>query len=134
VGIAVGGFGVEADHEPFMVADPETELHAYLRRRRPEEEADVDAFLEALPAIREGKIAANINPTRSRTGLATVITGSHGHAVASVTLVGPTSQVLPRLESLSELLRQRVEAWRERSTAAREPILTRTGGPVPVDR
>jgi hypothetical protein len=31
--------------------------------------------------------------------------------------------VLPRLESLSELLRQRVEGWRERSTAAaREPI------------
>jgi DNA-binding IclR family transcriptional regulator len=111
-----------AGGKALLAALPETELHAYLRRRRPEEEADVNAFLEALPSIREGKIAVNITPKRSRTALATVITGSHGHAVASDTLVGPTSQVLPRLESLSELLRQRVEAWRERSTAAREPI------------
>jgi DNA-binding IclR family transcriptional regulator len=117
------GLLTTAGGKALLAALPETELHAFLRRRAPEEKADVDAFLEALPAIRESKIAINVNPTRSRTGLATVISDARGHAVASVTLVGPTTQVLPRLESLSELLRQCVEAWRERSTAAaREPI------------
>jgi DNA-binding IclR family transcriptional regulator len=117
------GLLTTAGGKALLAALPETELHAFLRRRAPEEKADVDAFLEALPSIRESRIAINVNPTRSRTGLATVISGAHGHAVAAVTLVGSTTQVLPRLESLSELLRQHVEGWRERSTAAaREPI------------
>jgi DNA-binding IclR family transcriptional regulator len=117
------GLLTTAGGKALLAALSEPELHAYLRRRQPEEQADVDAFLEALPAIRESKIAINVNPTRSRTGIATVIRGAHGHAVASVTLVGPTSQVLPRVETVSELLRQRVEAWRERSTGTtREPV------------
>jgi DNA-binding IclR family transcriptional regulator len=112
-----------AGGKALLAALPETELRGFLRSRRPEEQGNMDAFLEALPSIRENKIAVNINPTRSRTGLGTVIRGAHGNAVASVTLVGPTSQVLPRVETLSALLRQRVEAWHERSTAAaREPV------------
>jgi DNA-binding IclR family transcriptional regulator len=112
-----------AGGKALLAALPQTELAAYLRRRPSEERAEVEAFLEALPAIREKSIAININPTRSRTGLAAVISGSHGHAVASVTLVGPTSQVLPRIDTLSELLRQHVNEWRERSTGlVREPI------------
>lgn len=112
-----------AGGKALLAALPETELHSFLRRRQPEEQAHIDAFLEALPSIRENKIAINVNPDRFRTGLAGVIYGSHGHAVASVTLVGPTSQMLPRLESLSDLLRERVEQWRLRSTAGiREPI------------
>ena len=117
------GLLTTAGGKALLAALSEPELHAYLRRRQPEEQADVDAFLEALPSIRDSKIAINVNPTRSRTGIATVIRGWHGHAVASVTLVGPTSQVLPKVEALSELLRQRVEAWRERSMATtREPV------------
>jgi DNA-binding IclR family transcriptional regulator len=117
------GLLTTAGGKALLAALSEPELHAYLRRRQPEEQADVDAFLEALPSIRDSKIAINVNPTRSRTGIATVIRGSHGHAVASVTLVGPTSQVLPKVEALSELLRRRVEAWHERSTATtREPV------------
>jgi DNA-binding IclR family transcriptional regulator len=117
------GLLTTAGGKALLAALSEPELHAYLRRRQPEEQADVDAFLEALPSIRDSKIAINVNPTRSRTGIATVIRGSHGHAVASVTLVGPTSQVLPKVEALSELLRRRVEAWHDRSTAiVREPV------------
>jgi DNA-binding IclR family transcriptional regulator len=112
-----------AGGKALLAALPENELRGFLRRRQPAEQGEISSFLEALPSIRENKIAVNINPSRSRTGLATVILGPRGHAVASVTLVGATSQVLPRVETLSELLRRRVEAWRERSTAgAREPI------------
>ena len=101
---------------------PEVELEAYLRRRAPEERADVEAFLDACPAIRESRVAVNVRQT-SRTGVATVIRDPSGQAVASVTLVGLTPQVLPRLDTLSELLRQRTDEWREWSTAApREPI------------
>jgi DNA-binding IclR family transcriptional regulator len=102
---------------------PEVELEAYLRRRAPEERADVDGFLDARPAIRESRIAVNVRQTPSRTGVATVIRDPSGQGVASVTLVGPTSQVLPRLDTLSALLRQRTDEWREWSTATpREPI------------
>jgi len=97
---------------------PEGEVEAYLRRRGPEDREDVDAFLEACPAIRETGVAVNVIDRRARTGIGMVIRDSTGRPVASVTLSGPTSQVLPRLGTLSELLRQRVEAWRDRSTAA----------------
>jgi hypothetical protein len=52
-----------------------------------------------------------------------VIQGPSGHAIASVTLVGPTTQVLPRLEKLSTLLRQRVKEWRERSAASPRELI-----------
>ena len=102
---------------------PEVELEAYLRRRAPQERADVEAFLDACPAIRESRVAVNVRQTPSRTGVATVIRDPSGQVVASVTLVGSTSQVLSRLDTLSELLRQRTDEWREWSTATpREPI------------
>ena len=47
---------------------PEVELEAYLRRRAPEERADVEAFLDACPAIRgESRVAVNVRQTPSRT-------------------------------------------------------------------
>ena len=74
---------------------PEVELEAYLRRRAPQERADVEAFLDACPAIRESRVAVNVRQTPSRTGVATVIRDPSGQVVASVTLVGSTPQVLP---------------------------------------
>jgi DNA-binding IclR family transcriptional regulator len=112
-----------AGGKALLAALPETELQVYLRRRAPEEQADVEAFLDARPSIKESGIAVNVNQRRSRTGVATLIPGPSGHAVAAVTLVGPTTQVLPRLEKLSVLLRQRVDEWRERSTASPREVI-----------
>ena len=56
------GLLTTAGGKALLAALPETELHAFLRRRAPEEKADVDAFLEALPSIRESRIAINVNP------------------------------------------------------------------------
>jgi len=116
------GLLTTAGGQALLAELPEVELQAYLRRRAPEERADVDAFLDARPAIRESRIAVNVRQT-SRTAVATVIRDPSGQVVASVQLVGPTSQVLPRLDTLSALLRQRTDEWREWSTATpREPI------------
>ncbi len=87
---------------------PEGEMEAYLRRRGGDERGDVEAFLQACPAIRESRVAVNVSHARARTGVATIIPGSQGDAVASVTLVGPTPQVLPRIDNLAILLRERV--------------------------
>jgi DNA-binding IclR family transcriptional regulator len=118
-----------AGGKALLAALPETELRAFLRRRAPEEQPDVEAFLDARPSIRESGIAVNVNQRRSRTGVATVIRGPSGQAIAPVTLAGPTAEVLPRLEKLSVLLRHRVEEWRERSTA-----VPRSHGPLPRHR
>jgi DNA-binding IclR family transcriptional regulator len=112
-----------AGGKALLAALPERELEAYLRRRAPGEQADVEAFLDMRPSIKESGIAVNVNRQRSRTGVAAVIPGSSGQAVAAVRLVGPTSQVLPRLERLSALLRQRVAEWHERSTATPREVI-----------
>jgi DNA-binding IclR family transcriptional regulator len=106
-----------AGGKALLAALPETELRAFLRRRAPQEQPAVEAFLDARPSIQESGIAVNVSQRRSRTGVATVIRGPSGQAIAPVTLAGPTAEVLPRLEKLSVLLRHRVEEWRERSTA-----------------
>jgi DNA-binding IclR family transcriptional regulator len=92
-----------------LAALPEAELRGCLRHRPPGEQGNMDAFPETLPPVRENEI-----PTRSRTAAA--ILGPRGRAVASVTLVGSVSLVLPRVETLSALLRRRVEGWRNRPT------------------
>jgi DNA-binding IclR family transcriptional regulator len=120
-----------AGGKALLAALPETEVRAYLRRRPPEEQPHVEAFLDARPSIKESGIAVNVNQRRSRTGVATVIRGPSGQAVALITLAGPTSEVLPRLEKLSVLLRERVQQWRERSTAAPK---NGTGKPIKEDR
>jgi len=102
---------------------PETELDAFLRARKPDERQDVEAFLEMLPSIRESEIALNISEAGSRTGVATIVRAGSGQPVASVTLVGPSAQVLPRLDSLSALLKQRVEEWRDASSATPRELI-----------
>jgi len=100
----------------------EAELEAYLRRRGPEDQALVDEFLGTCASIRSSGVAVNHNRTLGRTGVGTVIRSASGNAIAAVTLLGPDSDVVPRLNALGELLRKRVTEWRLRSTTSREPI------------
>ena len=106
-----------------LLADlPEPELEAFLRSRPPSERSEVLAFVEEVGKIRDSQIAVNVNTDRVRTGIATVIRDASGRAVASVTLVGATPLVLPRLDDLGTLLLERVAEWRDRTVAAREVI------------
>jgi DNA-binding IclR family transcriptional regulator len=102
---------------------PENEMEAYLRRSPTVSKQEISEFLQSCQSIRESGIAVNVNPGRGRAALATVIRNSKGQAIASLTLVGPSTQVLPRVDALSILLRERVSEWQTRSIATpREPI------------
>ena len=102
---------------------PEAEMEAFLRRSSTASTEEISEFLQSCQGIRDSGVAVRVNPQRGRTGIATVLRNSKGQAVASVTLVGPTPQVLPRVDALSVLLRERVREWQTRSLATpREPI------------
>jgi DNA-binding IclR family transcriptional regulator len=107
----------------FLAALPEAELDSFLRSRRADESDDVHSFLEMLPSIRDAQIAVNVAEAGSRTGVATLLRSRSGQPVASVTLVGPSAQVLPQIDHLGSVLKKRVREWQTASNgAAREPI------------
>ena len=80
-----------AGGKALLAARPEAERESYLRRRS-EEEADlVDRFLEEYDEIRRTRIATNVRRNGSRFAIATTVNNPSGDAVASITLVGPTT-------------------------------------------
>lgn len=87
----------------------EAEREAYLRRHGTEQPELVDAFLEEYDAIRQTRIATNLRRTGSRLAIATAVHNPSGEAVASVTLVGPTPLVKPRVKELGQLLIRQVD-------------------------
>jgi DNA-binding IclR family transcriptional regulator len=106
-----------------LAALPEAELDSFLRSRSKGEQDDVHAFLEMVSSIRETEIAVNVAEAGSRAGVATLLRSASGQPVASVTLVGPSAQVLPQIDSLGAQLRKRVREWQAASNgAAREPL------------
>jgi DNA-binding IclR family transcriptional regulator len=101
---------------------PDAEREAYLRRRPAEESELVQQFLEELEEIQKTRIATNVRQGGARSAIATAVHNQSGEAAASITLVGPTTEVQPRVKKLSKLLLQRVDSWQERSIKAREAI------------
>jgi len=45
-----------------------------------------------------------------------------GEGVASVTIVGPTNDIRPRVDELSEVLLEHINNWERRAPIAREAI------------
>jgi len=111
-----------AGGKALLAARPQFERETYLRRRSREEAALVDRFLHEFDEINKTRIATNQNQTGTRFGLATTVHNRVGDAVATVTLVGPTSEVQPRLARLGKVLIKHVDAWAQRSVAPREAI------------
>lgn len=95
---------------------------AYLRRRTREEADLVERFLHEYGQISKSRVATNINPNGMRFGLAVAVHNRAGEDVASVTLVGSTPDMQPRLAKLSKVLLKHVDAWALRSVAPRQPI------------
>ncbi|OZD13105.1 IclR family transcriptional regulator [Rhodococcus sp. 06-156-3C] len=91
----------------------------FLRRRGRDEGHLVDEFLSQYDEIKLTGIAYNTLHNGTRTALATVVPGPNGKAAAEVTLVGPTTQVEPRLQELSALLLEHVGRWKNRSPGKR---------------
>jgi len=111
-----------AGGKALLAARPQIEREAYLRRRTREEADLVDKFLAEFAEINKSRIAINQNQTGTRFGLAATVHNRSGDAVASITLVGPTPDVRPRLAKLAKVLLKHVDAWAERSITPREAI------------
>jgi DNA-binding IclR family transcriptional regulator len=100
----------------------DAERESYLRRRSKDEAELVDQFLDEYQAIRKTRIATNMRRGGTRFAIATTVHNPASEAVASITLVGPTAHVQPRLKKLSQILCRHVDAWSRRAMTAREAI------------
>jgi DNA-binding IclR family transcriptional regulator len=113
---------ITAGGKALLAARTEADREAYLRRHSAEEPELVVAFLEEYDAIRQTRIATNARRKGTRFAIATAVHNPSGDAVASVTLVGPTSDVQPRVKRLGELLVRHVDSRSKRATSAQEAI------------
>lgn len=111
-----------AGGKALLAARSQFEREAHLRRRTQEESELVDKFLSELGKINKTGIATNQSPTRSSFGLATIVRNRAGEAVASITLVGTTTEVESQLDKLSKVLLKHVDAWAARFANPREQI------------
>ena len=94
----------------------------YLRQHMHEDPAAVDEFLGDYDVIRKTHIATHLRLSGRRFAIATTVRNQADEAVASVTLVGSSSDLQPRKEKLARLLLRHVGAWSRRSLTAREAI------------
>ena len=108
---------ITAGGKALLAAQPEAERESYLRRRTDDESDLVDRFLEEYDAIKRTRIATSIRRNGSRFAIATTVQNPSGDAVASITLVGPTTAVKSRVKQLSELLIRHVDEQWQRSEA-----------------
>ncbi|HSW15612.1 MAG TPA: helix-turn-helix domain-containing protein [Ramlibacter sp.] len=111
-----------AGGKALLAGRPLIEREALLRRHSRNDAALVDIFLGEVQQINQTRIATNLSQSGARQGLATPVRNRAGDAVASVTLVGPASQIQPRLAKLSKTLIKHVDSWSQRSVLAREVI------------
>jgi DNA-binding IclR family transcriptional regulator len=111
-----------ASGKALLAAQPTTKRDAYLRRRSPEEQGEVETLLDELEEITRTRIATNLRLSRTRFAIGTAVRNQLGEPVAAVTLVGPTAELQPRVARLSKILLRHVDSWGQRSTKAREAI------------
>ena len=98
----------------------DVERDAYLRRRNAAVPDLVSAFLNEFSEIRRTRIATNARHNGSRFALATTVHNRSGDALASITLVGPASELKPRANALAKVLLRRVDQMQSRTSARRE--------------
>jgi DNA-binding IclR family transcriptional regulator len=100
----------------------DADRESYLRRRNKDEAELVDRFLEEFPAIRKTRIATNVRRSGKRFAIATTVHNPASEPVASVTLVGATAEVQPRLKKLSQTLLRHADSWSQRVAGVREAM------------
>ncbi|WP_051242973.1 IclR family transcriptional regulator [Azohydromonas australica] len=113
---------VTAGGKALLAARSAVEREAYLRRRPADEAELVENFLNEYETIRKTRVATNVRLSGTRFAIGMAVQNQSGEPVAAVTLVGPTAEVQPRMNKLSKLLIQHVDAWSQHSMKAREAI------------
>jgi DNA-binding IclR family transcriptional regulator len=111
-----------AGGKALLAERPDAEREAYLLRRGADEAELVQRFLEELQEIRKSRIATNTRRAGARFAIATTVHSQAGGAVASITVVGATADVEPRLKKLSTVLLRHVDQGQQRQVTAREAI------------
>lgn len=111
-----------AGGKALLAAGPAVEREAHLRRQMAEDPDAVDEFLAEYEEIRRTRIATHVRLSGTRFAMATAVLDRSGNAVASVTLVGPTSDLQPRMRELARVLLRQVDSWSQRSMTPREAI------------
>lgn len=86
-----------------------TALQTCLRRWHESETEKVEVFLHELASIKRSRIATNYTRGGMRFAIGAAVRNRAGEPVASLTIVGPTDEVLPRKEELSRLLLEKVD-------------------------
>lgn len=111
---------ITAGGKALLATRSDAERNDYLRRRTADQADLVRRFLDEFPQIRRTRLATNTH--RGRFAIATAVCDQAGHAVASVTLVGPVRSVQPRQKKLGRTLLRHVDAWSLRAVTPREAI------------
>jgi DNA-binding IclR family transcriptional regulator len=111
-----------AGGKALLAARSDTERASFLRRRSAVESELVDTFLAECEEIKRTRIATNITRRGTRFAIATTVRNQSGESVASISLVGPTASIQPRVKKFSALLIRQIDGWSQRSVTAREAL------------
>ena len=111
-----------AGGKALLAARSAAEREAYLRRHVEEDPEAVDEFLAEYGEIVRTRIATHLRLSGTRFAMGTAVRNHSGEAVASVTLIGPTPDLQPRMRQLGDLLIRHVDFWSQRSMIPREAI------------
>jgi DNA-binding IclR family transcriptional regulator len=111
-----------AGGKALLAAMSQTERVGFLRRTRSADTPLVEQFLADFDEIRRTRIARNTLHGGARSAIATTVRNRADEVVAEVTLVGPTTQIGPRVEELSATLLEHVDRWQVRVGGGSGPI------------
>jgi len=104
-----------AGGKAFLAAMTEPDRVAYLRRQPPVQRPLIEEFLADYDSIRATRIARNTLHGGAQYAIATTVHNRAGDVVAEVTLVGPTTVILPRVDQLAATLLEHVDRWQHRT-------------------
>ncbi len=107
-----------AGGKAFLASMAEPERIAYLRRQPPVQGSLIEGFLAEYDSIRRTRIARNTLHGGAQHAIATTVRNRAGDIVAEVTLVGPSSLIIPRAQELGATLLDHVDGWQQRTIGA----------------
>jgi DNA-binding IclR family transcriptional regulator len=107
-----------AGGKAILAAMSEPERIAYLRRQSPADAPLIEQFLADFDEIRHTRIARNTLHGGAQHAIATTVRDRAGEVIAEVTLVGPTTVIIPQVDRLGIILIDHVDRWQHRISRA----------------
>ncbi|MGP3756807.1 IclR family transcriptional regulator [Streptomyces sp. BpilaLS-43] len=111
-----------AGGKALLVARPDVDREAHLRRQHAESPGLVSEFFSEFADISRSRVATNLRHHGAQLALAAVVRNQTGDSVATAVLIGQTVDMRPREAKLRATLLKHVDAWSQHSVSAREPI------------